>query len=97
MSLVGKGDIGHTICNNLNPPELMPGGADGMGYAQHTDAHDMVCGNIEKWGPGSPPPLSQIQGVATRRDVMATAAGAAWGRRCVYMDGHSGCSRRPKY
>ena len=33
----------------------------------------------------SPPPLSQIQGVATGLDVIASAAGAARGRRWFYM------------
>ena len=45
----------------------------------------------------SPSLLSQMQGVASGRDVIAAAAGAARGWRCVYIDGHGGCSPRPKY
>ena len=47
----------------------------------------------------SPPPLSQMQGAATRCDAIAAAAcaGAARGRRCVYMDGRGGRSPRPIY
>ena len=38
--LVGKEEIKHTICDNLNPPELMPDG--GLDYAWNTDVHDII-------------------------------------------------------
>ena len=45
---------------------------------------------VAKWAEGE-------GGVATGRDVIAAAAGAARGRRCVYMDGRGGRSPCPKY
>ena len=50
----------------------------------------------------SPPPLSQVQGVATGRNVMAAAAGARGAGPALFlygicMDGRGGCSPRPKY
>ena len=45
----------------------------------------------------SPPPLSQIQSVATGRDAIGAAAGAARGRRYFYMNGRGGRSRCPEY
>ena len=44
----------------------------------------------------STPPLSQIQGAATGRDAIGSAAGAARGRRYFYMDGRGGRSRCPE-
>ena len=46
--------------------------------------------------PSSPPPLSQIQSVATGRDAIGSAAGAARGRRYFYMNGRGGRSRCPE-
>ena len=49
--LVGKEEIKRTICDNLNPPELMSDG--GVDYAWHTDVHDITRDDIQKLGTGS--------------------------------------------
>ena len=46
--LVEKLEIKHTICDNLNPPELMPDG--GVDYRWHTDVHDITREDIQKLG-----------------------------------------------
>ena len=46
--LVEKLEIKHTICDNLNPPELMPYG--GVDYTWHTDVHDITREDIQKLG-----------------------------------------------
>ena len=50
---MGKEEIKHTICNNLNSPELISDG--GVDYAWHTNVHDnvMTCDDIQKLGAGS--------------------------------------------
>ena len=49
--LVQNEEIRRTICDNLNPPELMPDG--GVNYTWHTDVHDITREDIKKLGPGS--------------------------------------------
>ena len=51
--LVGKEEIKHTICDNLNPPELMTLSNGGVDYALHTDVHDITRDDIHKLGTGS--------------------------------------------
>jgi hypothetical protein len=46
-----KLEIKHTICDNLNPPELMPD--CGVDYTWHTDVHDITREDIQKLGIGS--------------------------------------------
>ena len=46
-----KAEIKHTICDNLNPPELMPDG--GMDYTWHTDVDNITHEDIQKLGVGS--------------------------------------------
>ena len=59
----------------------------------------LVIDEPGEWGlkSASPPPLSQIQSVATGRDAIGSAAGAARGRRYFYMNGRGGRSRCPEY
>ena len=49
--LVEKLEIKRTICDNLNPPELMSDG--GVDYTWHTDVHEVTRGDIQKLGIGS--------------------------------------------
>ena len=70
----------------------------GLNPPHHRCSRGMFCFEIK---PGtceisSPPPLSRIQSVATGRDAIGSAAGAARGRRCVYMDCRGGRGPRPK-
>ena len=49
--LAGKEEIKHTICENLNPPDIMSDG--GVDYAWHTDVHDITRDDIQKLGTDS--------------------------------------------
>ena len=45
---MGKVEIKRTICDNLNPPELMPDG--GVDYTWHTDVDNITREDIQKLG-----------------------------------------------
>ena len=92
------------VCTSVGTAEGVLGGVPGIrkGTGRQNPAHPAggpgAALMLERTSPEtSPPPLSQMQGVATGRDVIASAAGAALGRRCFYMDGRGGRSRCPKY
>ena len=51
--LVEKLEIKHTICDNPNPPELMPDGSVDYTMPWHTHVHDITREDIQKLKTGS--------------------------------------------
>ena len=80
--LVEKADIKRTICDNLNPPGLMPDG--GVDYTWHTDVDNISRDDIQRLGLGF---IGRLDISAPCKDfAMSRLLPCRWGGKLMIQD-----------